>query len=369
MRYFPPGIAKGDAFCNRVHERKKLRQYIDSGSHTVLMAPRRYGKSSLITQTMIDGEYIYVWVDFLSVASEEDVIVKIRDASKSLFMRLSPEFKKLKMQTADKFKALSPELNLNAVGQSLTLHLATESSMPIDDVLKGLDEYAGKIKKKAVLVFDEFQQISQIQSSHKVEALIRHAVERSAHITYIFSGSNRHMLGEMFSKQSRPLYRLCSLMQLDRISGDDYKKFISNAAIKHWETEIEQESIVQILSVTERHPFYVNALCNELWFEKVPPSEAQVKLLWKSYVLNHKSVIVSDVIPLSINQKKVLRFLSLESESEPTGQAFSQKIKMNPASVRQALNVLILKDLVYENNEGEYIVLDPAISYYFRYIH
>ena len=91
MRYFPSGIARGEAFCNRVQERKKLRQYINSLSHTVLMAPRRYGKSSLITQTLMDGKDIYVWVDFLSVASEQDVMAKIHEASRSLLMQLSPE--------------------------------------------------------------------------------------------------------------------------------------------------------------------------------------------------------------------------------------------------------------------------------------
>lgn len=273
------------------------------------------------------------------------------------------------MQAIDKFKTMSPELNLHALGQSLTLHLASDNTTPIDQVLKGLDEYAEKIQKKAVIVFDEFQQISQLNESHKVEALIRHAVERSTHITYLFSGSNRHMLGEMFSQQNRPLYRLCSLIQLSRIAESDYMKFIRTAAQTHWHAAIEVDSVEAILKVTERHPYYVNALCNELWFEDVPPSPNQVEQTWESYVFNHKSVVISDVIALSLNQKKILRALSFAAEPEPTGQAFAEKTHMNPASIRQALQMLILKDLVYENSESKYVVLDPAISYYFRHIH
>lgn len=369
MRYFPSGIAKGEAFCNRTGERKKLRQYIDAASHTVLMAPRRYGKSSLITQTMLDGEYNYVWVDFLSVASSQDVIDKIRDASKALLLQISPELKKLKIQATDKFKAMSPELNLSAVGQSLTLQLSPEKNTPIDEVLKGLDEYAGKVNKKAVLVFDEFQQISQLKDSHTVEALIRHAVERSVNITYLFSGSNRHMLSDMFSQHSRPLYRLCSLMQLDRIAEADYAKFISKAAQKRWVSKMPEAALKQIMQLTDRHPFYVNALCNELWFENDLPIAEAVEQVWNAYVMNHKSIIISDVISLSINQKKLIRALSFAPEKEPMGNAFSQKINASVPSIRQALNVLVMKDLVFQDSDGRYKVLDPAIGYYFRCLH
>lgn len=370
MRYFPSGIAKKEAFCNRTKERKRLRQYINNVSHTVLMAPRRYGKSSLITQVMLDGQDEFVWVDFLPAASKQDVVDKIRNASKSLLLKVSPELKKLKIQATDKLKAMSPELNLGAVGQSLTLHLTSEKETPIDEVLKGIDEYIGKIGKKAVIVFDEFQQISQIDESHSIEALIRHAVERSSNITYLFSGSNRHLLNDMFSKQDRPLYRLCSMMQLNRIPKEEYITFINEAATKKWGNQLASDVTEKIIELSERHPYYLNALCNELWFyEKAPQSSNEVTEAWESYVTSHKSVIVSDIISLSLNQKRVIRALSHEPENEPASSRFSIKMEMNVASIRQAIQALVLKDLVYEDANGYFRVLDPAVSYYFKHIH
>ncbi len=370
MKMFPSGIAEGAAFCNRKQERVQLSRYIENTQHTVIMAPRRYGKSSLIAQVVRDNSYKYVWVDFLSVTTKKEAEEKIRAAAKDLLLLLAPELKKVQLQTVDKVRAMSPELNLSAMGQSLTLTLSSDDTTPIDEVLKQLDEYAQKTNKKAVLVFDEFQQISELKESQAVEALIRHAVERSKAITYIFSGSNRHLLQDMFSKSNRPLYRLCTVITIDRIEAGEYMEFINKAAEIKWGVQLSDDVHNTILKLTERHSSYINVLCNELWLKEKPPADHKtVESVWASYVLRHKGIIVSDIISLALNQKKIVRELSFQPEEAPYSASFSIRLQISTASVRRALETLLLKDIVYQNEELLYSVLDPAISYYFRYLH
>lgn len=371
MKIFPSGIAKGEAFCNRTEERKRLTQSIQHVQPTVLMAPRRYGKSSLIAQVIQENDYLHVWIDFLSITTKEEAEEKIRLAVKQLLFLLSTDLKKLQIQTLGKVKSLSPELNLSALGQSLTLHLQSSDPLqPIDIMLTEIDHYAQKVDKKAVLVLDEFQQISELKESHSVEALIRHAVERSQAITYLFSGSNRHMLGEMFSQHNRPLYRLCRMMTLERINVMEYTVFINKAATQRWGKTFSDEGIQKILSITECHPFYVNALCNEIWMNEDFQDDAEwVESIWQSYMFQHKSLIVADIVSLPLNQKKMIRELSNHPEREIYSSHFSLKLKISTASIRRALEALLLKDLVFEDAEGFYRILDPAISYYFKFIH
>jgi len=370
MQFFPSGIAEGEAFCNRVTERKHLKQFIDNVQHTVLMAPRRYGKSSLITQVIRDNKYKHVWLDFLSMTTKEEVEEKIKTAVKQMLLLLAPELKKLQVQTLDKVKSLSPELSLSALGQSLTLHLSPNDTTSIDQMLTQLDKYAEKTGKKAVLVFDEFQQISELKENKSIEALIRHAVERSKAITYLFSGSNRHMLHEMFSRSSRPLYRLCNVMTLDRIKQEEYVKFIHHASKLRWNKALSEKFIEKILALTECHPFYVNALCCGIWFgEKSPTSVELIESAWRSYIIKHKSIVISDIVALPLNQKKMIKLLSNEPEREPYSSAFSIKSKISTASIRRALEALLLKDIVFEDEHHCYRVLDPAVSYYFKYLH
>ena len=364
MNLFPSGIAEGIAFCNRTSERSRLVSNISRVAHTVLMAPRRYGKTSLIRQVMLENDFLHAQLDFLSVTSKEDVEQKIIKASKSLLFQLAPELKKLKMHTKDWVKSLSPELNLGAMGQSLTLHLTSDESISMDEMLVQLDNYAQKVGKTAVIILDEFQQISELDNHASIEAMLRHAIERSKAITYIFSGSNRHLLNEMFSQSSRPLYRLCQVMNIDRISKEDYKLFINQAAQEKWNKKLSDNTLKLVLDLTECHPFYINALCSELWLLEALPQEDDAKNTWDWYVLTHKSVIVSDVIPLSLNQKRIIRMLAQEPTKEPYGSELSLRTKLPLSSLKRALEVLIAKDIVYKDSNGEHRLVDPAIRYY-----
>jgi len=364
MNLFPSGIAEGEAFCNRVKEREKLASHIARNAHTLLSAPRRYGKTSLIRQVISENSWAYEWVDFLSVTTQEQVEEKILKVGKSLLFKLSPDLIKLSKNTLDFVKSMTPELNLGAMGQSLTLHLTSDQKISIDEMLLEIDSYAQKVGKKGVLVFDEFQQISELPDSHSVEALIRHAVERSKAITYIFSGSNRHLLEEMFSKSTRPLYRLCQVMPIQRIHAEDYEKFLVAAAIKHWGEALSEQAISEILKLTERHSFYVNGLCNDLWSLKTLPGKEEVRAAWSDYVKTNKRIIVSDIASLALNQKKVIQALAESPTSEPYASEFSLKVKLPAGSVRRAFEYLLKKDIAYIDDQEVYRLLDPAVRHY-----
>lgn len=370
INQFPSGIAAGRAFCNRVAERSQLIKYIKNIQHTVLVAPRRYGKSSLANQVIVEHQLCHVWIDFLSATNRLEAEKKIRLAAKQLLLKLVPELKKSGMQALDSVRSLSPELNLSALGQSLTLKLSSDSTIPIDELLTQLDCYATKTHQQAVLVMDEFQQLSEIKENQTIEALIRHAVERSQSISYLFSGSKRHLLQEMFSQSHRPLYRLCRIMPLQRIHAQDYRQFIQEAALLRWKKRLPPELIEKILLLTERHPFYLNALCNELWLNDDAPSEIkEIESTWKAFVIQHKSVIISDIIDLPLNQKKIIRALSHHPEKEPYSSRFANQVLLATASIRRAFQALLMKDLVYQDESQLFRILDPAVSYYFKYLH
>lgn len=368
MVLFPAGIAEGEAFCNRVVEKRKLKEAVEQNRHIVLMAPRRYSKTSLIKKIMTENEFIYVWIDFLSVTSLAEVEEKIKKATKELAFKLAPELQKLKLQAKEMVKQLSPELNLGALGQTLTLHFTSDQTLSIDEALLQLDEYASKTGKRAVFVCDEFQQVGQIEQNKSVEALIRHAVERSRSIAYIFSGSNRHLLMDMFSKSDRPLYRLCQPMTIARISEADYALFLNEASLVHWKEPLPDEVFQAIMELTECHPYYVNALCWELWCEENHhKTRADIESLWSAYVDAYKGMIIDEIVPLSLNQKKLVSALAVQAEKEPYGIDFSLRVKMNSASIRRALEALLVKDIIYMDANKAYRLVDPAVKYYFRY--
>lgn len=364
LKYFPEGVALGPAFINREDERKLLCSRIKSNKHCVLMAPRRYGKTSLVIKVADEMNIPYCSMDLLAAYSEEYVRDQIFNKVSRLVFELLPRIKKAKETLMYIFKKMKPEITIGIFGQRLSLNLSRSPLQDITELLLKLDETAKYFNKRAVIFIDEFQQISQLKNYHSIEASIRHAVERSENITYVFSGSNRRLLQQMFGDQGRPLYRLCQTINVERISTDTYQKHLNKLSIKRWKKHLSANSITQIFNCAELHPFYMNVLCQLLWEEKTIPSDEKVKTIWHNYVKAQKHIISHDVIELSLNQRKVLTALARSSVKEIQSAEFTSSIKISASSAQQALDVLVLKDLVYKNNDGYYNVLDPAMRFF-----
>lgn len=365
--YFPSGVAFGEAFINRDEERSSLKKNVLATRHILLMAPRRYGKTSLIHQVASEIEIPFSMVDLLAAYSDDSVLEMLYDKVGKLLIELLPPLQQAKEKVLQIFSSMKPELTVSAFGQKVVFHSPNNPSQSITDLLLKLDETAIHFKKKAILFIDEMQQLSFLKNSHSIEASIRHAVERSRNITYCFSGSSRHLLKKMFGDKERPLYRLCHTVEIGRIDSEHYQRYLQQCALKRWAKTLSDNAFCKIMQLTQEHPFYVNALCQSLWMEETIPDEAQVEHQWKGYIQSNRYIISDDIIELSLNQKKVLSTLAKNPTKELYSAEFLSHIKLTQSSVHKAVEALMEKDLIY-CIEGYYRVLDPAIEYYIQNI-
>jgi len=364
LKYFPEGIAKGEAFINREKERTYLINRIKSNKHTIIIAPRRYGKTSLVIKVSEEMKTPYCSIDLLAAFSEEYVRDQLLDKVGRLVFDIMPKLKKAKEKLISIFKRMNPEISLGVLGQRLTLSLTTNAIKDITELLLKLDETAKHFNKQAIIFIDEFQQISKLKNYHSIEAAIRHAVERSERIVYVFSGSNRNLLQQMFGEQGRPLYRLCQSISLDRISKDIYREHLQQLSKRQWGKNMSMEVMEHIFNNTELHPFYMNVLCQILWNENHIPSAETIDMKWHDYVKTQRNMISHDLMELSTNQRKVIVALAKCSVKEVQSSEFTSSLKISASSTQQAIDVLTRKDLVYQNQAGFYQVLDPAITHY-----
>lgn len=362
--HFPTGIVTGDAFCNREKEREYLKKRLDQNAHVVLMSPRRYGKSSLIAQFTLDQNLPFAAVDLLPATSGKYVKNAIVEGVSQLLDSIMPRLKKTKQKLMGHFARMNPVIELSAFGQKIKLQPDEKThEETIMKLLMSLDLAAKELEQHIIFVMDEFQQISELEESHSLEASIRHAVERSKNVFYIFSGSNRTLLEDMFNNKKRPLYHLCDEMKLYKISKERYEDFIQRASQKTWKKAISSASIAMILDLTERHPYYVNRLCRMLWDFNSPPSADKAEETWLQYVESQKVDWISEMLSrLTINQRAVLAGISHSLQKEPTGKDFAGKLEMSASSIQRTIGTLLKKDLIYKDQEGFYHVLNPAIK-------
>jgi len=364
LEFFPSGLALGKAFYNREKEKKILLQNILDIEPVVIVSPRRYGKTSLITEVIRENQLEALTLDFLPATDADFVSSAIVTGVEQLVSQLLQKKAGLKNVLLRLFAKFNPKIVLTIFGQTVELSKSDGAQKTITEALLALDKAAESAKQNVVFVMDEFQQIGTLANNHSIEASIRHAVERAQRVSYIFSGSNRQLLEQMFSDKKRPLYHLCDYLRINRISKEDYEKFLQKDAKTHWHEPLDQAVLDEILHITQCHTYYVNRLCKLLWKLPALPTLDDVKISWDQYIQENEHWIANIIGNLKPNQRKVLAALNTTDVKEPQGNAFCKVVGLAPASIKRVMDTMIAKDYIYVDGEGIYKLLDPALLYY-----
>jgi AAA+ ATPase superfamily predicted ATPase len=364
MNYFPTYLALGDAFCNRKEEIKRILYDLYGNTPVLLISPRRYGKTSLALKAFDQIEWSYAHVDLYKALSEEDIVKYILNGIGQLLGKIESAPKKLMLLAGELFSGLHIKVVFEKAGIQLEFNQKKQS--PTDIILKSLEklhELALRKDKHVILFLDEFQVVGEVINNNSIEAVIREAAQKSTHVSYVFSGSNRHLMEQMFYDRKRPFYKLCDQIKLDRIHEKAYEQYINMAAKKKWGEILERSTLAMIFKLSEFHSYYVNKLCSLLWQESNAPTEMDVVSTWHSFVLENKSNVERELSLISINQRKILIFLSNQDNTkELFSKKATQQIDLMSSSVQRAVEPLIEKDYVYIDEDKSYRVLDPLIK-------
>ncbi|WP_165482337.1 AAA family ATPase [Fluoribacter gormanii] len=361
---FPLGKAYGAAFCNRVEETHKLIGNIESGKHTFLVAPRRYGKSSLCEHAFEHIKFAWSKIDFHLAMNEKDVERIIINGVTDLIGKSVGSLDKMIHLIKGLTKKLQPKLVLSSDHLKLELAFSNDSS-PAENIAEALFVLENLLKEKnkqAVLLLDEFQEIGLMKDGRALEGAIRHVAQETKQLALIFCGSNPHLLQNMFEDERRPLYKLCRKLVLDRISKSHYKAHLNHVAKELWSTDLELNVFDKIMDLTERHPYYVNYLCDTLCSEcKELPTLEDVEKAWRDVVEEERSDLIKDFSSLAINQRRVMIQIANHGGLNIFSSEASKQMDIPINSVSRAVSALIEKDYI-EKTDHEYRLIVPAFK-------
>lgn len=366
INYFPLGIAKGEAFCNRISERKQLINNIERNKHTLVISPRRYGKSSLVLYCLEETAFSYERVDLFVAVSAKTIEEQILNGVRNLINKISTAPEQAVGFITNYIKHLKSKWIVGTDGINIEL-IPEKDSNPasvIMESLQMLENLLNKKSKKAVFFIDEFQEIGVLANTTGIAGAIRHVAQESENIRFIFSGSNRHILATMFDDRSSPLYMLCDRINIDRISERDYTEYLNKVARKTWGKELELTVIEEIFKLTERHPYYMNVLCDKLWvyYSEHIPTTKTVEDVWQDYVLQEESKIAKELGSLNTSQKKILIAVSKGVCNDLTSKETLNKFNLTSAAVIKSLKLLEEQDYLGRHKKGDYFIVDPLIK-------
>ncbi|MFH0947656.1 MAG: ATP-binding protein [Elusimicrobiota bacterium] len=350
----------GEIFCNRTKEIKELVSDIISGQNVIVYSPRRYGKTSLIKEVLKKAEkegVVGIYVDLYAVLKEED-FVSIYAAAIS--KTLSGSMEKIISNLKNIFKSLRPKIVINPQGDTeIGVDLIKDTNMMIEDVGSAVKRYADKYKKQVVVVFDEFQQIGLL-GTDKIEKRLRGIVQTHGRkVSYIFMGSKKHLIYDMFSNPNRPFYKIGRHYPIGKISSDKLTSFVVER-FKSTGMNIPENIAKKIVDIAECHPYYVQHLGSSVWklAEHKRIDEKTVEDALTLTLAEEKSAYSNIWDELSLNQKKVLKML-VESGQENKIYSIEnlQKFNLTASVVQKTIKSLLLKELIDKSN-GSYNIND-----------
>ena len=362
--YFPLGKAHGDAFCNRIIETKWLVDNIQACKHSLLIAPRRFGKSSLAEKAIEVCGFPVVCLNFNTCSDEQDVDALIRQGVCHLIGKAIGPIEKSLEIIKNFVRHLTPKINIGTENTHLELAVNKQNNPAanVQEALELIEKLLENKKSRAILLMDEFQTVGLIAKGSGVEAAIRNIAQDMRHLTIVFSGSNRSLLQSMFDDQSRPLYKICRKLYLERISAEHYEKHLNKSAKLAWGGILEEKVFKQIMLLSERHPYYVNYLCDVIWASsKHMPSIADVTNSWAQVVEEEYSDANAEITHLSMGQRKVLKYVANNTGENLMAASSTSAMGMALSSISSAITGLIEKDII-EKSGTSYEIINPVIK-------
>jgi len=248
-------VVAEDFFTNRIDEYKLLSQLIASSNHLIMIAPRRFGKTSLVNKVVVETGRPVLWIDLQLITNTNDFAAQLL---KQLFKNYP--FEKLKFMIRN-FRIV-PRLSIDPVSNNVEVGFQpyTDGFIHLEDVLN-LIEKLGEEKTRPIVVFDEFQDLLSLEAS--LDKRLRAIIQFHQHVNYIFLGSAESLMKQIFENKKSPFYHFGQLFTLNKIPYEDFLPFLQNrfATI----TDKAFELTEKILSFTLCHPHYTQQLAFHVW--------------------------------------------------------------------------------------------------------
>lgn len=262
-------LAEGVHFVDREKERLRLKSNVLTGVNTILLSPRRYGKSSLVQQVSEDlkkdRKIRFAQVDLFEVRDEREMLERITAA---VIIATSSTLEERLHDLKRFVQAIVPKVSLGTdPTQELSVGLSWEDLQRSRHELLELPEKLAKAKKvQLVLCIDEFQNIGQFPDPKATQKLLRAAWQRHKHVTHVLYGSKRHMMLEIFTKSTMPFYKFGDLMFLERIERPYWTAYIVDR-FRRTKKKIDKDTATAIAAIMEDHPYSVQLLANAAWHQ------------------------------------------------------------------------------------------------------
>lgn len=359
------GVAtSGDNFTDRKSETARLLANFKHGINTVLISPRRWGKTSLVQKVCNlakSDELKVVYLDIFSCRSDRGFY----DAFASAVLKQTSTKWDEWVENAKLFLSrITPKISFGTdpmTDFSISLEFNPKSD-DITEILQLPEKIAQKKGCRIVVCIDEFQQIAEFGDSKNFQKRLRTIWQLQKSVSYCLFGSKKHLMNELFEKKSLPFYKFGDAIYLQKIPTADWVEYICgrfDATGKSISPELAQK----VCDTVENHSSYVQQLSWLIWVntDKVA-TEKEFEEAYKDILDQNTPLFEKQTENLSAYQLNFLRAVCDGIHKEFSTQEVIQKYRLgSSANVATVKRALIKKELI-ETEKREVAISDPLLK-------
>jgi len=316
-------IVDGRFFTDREKETEYVKSLLASENHLIIMSPRRYGKSSLVSKVINETNRPAVYLDLQLVTDTSDMAAQLLKRIYRLF-----PFERLR-QYIQHFRII-PGVSVNPVTNAVDISFHPESdAIPVLEDVLNLVEQLSTPKKKLIVVFDEFQEVMNFDK--KILSHLRSVMQYHKNVNYIFLGSQESMIHEIFEKKKSPFYHFGLVFRLKKIPEEDFRNYLTEGFSML--TTNTAGITDQIIEIARCHPYYTQQLAFMSWeqLHKTNDEAGCVQSALLSLIEMHDIDYERLWNNLNKTDQKLLIGLSTQPQS-PTSEAFIRKYHLGATS-------------------------------------
>jgi len=352
-------------FCNRIEEQEDLLMHARNSMNVVLFGPRRYGKTSLVKRVqhrLKEDGFCIIYSQFFKLRSIEDLTDRL---ARSIFQGIHAHeslFDKgrrwLKIFSSFRM-SLSPTPD---GGFSFSVEPARQNRSPLEileDLLQGLTAFLESFDGRTCIALDEFQDISDFKDP-RVEATLREHIQHHQ-ASFIFLGSRRRLLQDIFTNSGRPFYQSAIMRELSPLPRQELGRFISDQFETGGKT-CPPEIALNIAARIECYPYYAQALAYWSFALSEPVCTTDtVETAFSNLLGSERYGFEAIFQSLTGPQASLIRAIAMEPVQQPTSRQFLQTFGLSAGGVQKSLNSLSTQDLIERPDPSEpWKVTDPV---------
>lgn len=362
-------IASGKMFINRTEELKHLSQNFNSGINTMLISPRRWGKSSLVlaasAKTAKENKNIrFCHIDLFRINTIQEFYSTL---AIEILKSSSGKWQEWVSNAKEFLSGISPSISLGpdpSLEFSLKINF-DRNEEKTEEILNLTEKIAKKKKIKFVVCIDEFQKISEFEKGNAFQQMLRSYWQKQENTSYCLFGSKRHIISELFTSQSQPFYQFGDMIFLPKIEEKYWHSFINKQFNSTGKT-VSREIIDQIISISANHPYHMQQFAHHLWrnTDKIA-DENTLRTTIDELLLNSEILFKREIDNLTPLQLGLLKAL-INNETQLNSIETVKKYGLgSPGSVGTIKKGLESKEII-DFYESDYQFINPFFQFWLK---